>query len=103
MTRPKAQDLPNMDGPGVGVEKFKDLDRLGDKFIEIRDEKAALATKLRDTERKLAELMADKGITRYRFGDQEIVIKIGATHIKIKTIKVDGAANGEEDLENEND
>ena len=84
-----------MNGPGVAQERYKDLDRLGDEFIETRDEKAKLATKLGTIEKKLAEKMAEKGLARYRFGDQEMLIKIGATHIKIKTVKVDGAENGE--------
>ncbi len=95
MPRPKPLDLPNMTGPGVAQEKYKDLDRLGDEFIELRDKKAETATKMRTVEKKLAEKMSEKGITRYRFGDQEMLIKIGPTHIKIKTVKVEDIDNGE--------
>lgn len=86
-----------MEGPGVGQVKHRDIDRLGDKFIEIRDEKAALATKLGETEKAIVDKMVEKGLTKYTFGDQEVIVKPGKNHIRIRTIKVEGAeANGAE-------
>lgn len=90
MPRPKAQELPGVEGPGVSLPQYKDLDKLGDKFIEVRDEKAKLATKLADTEKKIIELMRDKGLEVYRFGDQEAKIVETKLHVKIKTVQVDG-------------
>lgn len=83
----KQEDLPAMEGPGVAPPKFKDLDRLGDKFIDVRDQKAALAEKLGDIEKQIAEKMVEHGMGRYKFSDQEIILKPGKTHIKIKTVK----------------
>ena len=77
-----------MEGPGVSTPKFKDIDRLADKFIEIRDQKAELATELGDIEQKIAEKMQEHGLTKYRFSDQEVVIKSGHLKVKIKTVKV---------------
>lgn len=34
--RPKAQDLPGVEGEGVSLPKFKDIDKLADKFVELR-------------------------------------------------------------------
>lgn len=87
----KQEDLPAMEGPGVSLPKFKDLDRLGDKFISLRDEKAELATKLGDVETNIVEKMIAHGISRYRFSDQEIILKPSTNHIKIKTVKVSTA------------
>lgn len=78
-----------MEGPGVAPPKYKDLDRLGDKFIEVRDEKAELASKLGDIEVSIAEKMVEHGLNKYKFSDQEIILKPGKTHIKIKTVKAD--------------
>ena len=83
-----------MEGPGVGQPKFKDLDKLADQFVDVRDEKAALATKLGKIESQIVDKMIEKGIRTYRFSDQEVTIKPGTTHIKIKTVKVDTASNG---------
>lgn len=85
-----------MTGKGVEIPKFKDLDRLGDKFTSIRDEKAELATKLGDVEKSIVDKMAEHGLNKYRFGDQEIVLKPGHTHIKVKTVKVQVEPDGNE-------
>ena len=91
MARPKQEEISGLTGPGVEVPRIKKLDQLGDKFIEIRDEKAELAEKLGDTEKSMIEVMVENGISKYRFGDQEITIKPGKNHVKIKTVKVEGA------------
>lgn len=90
-----------MEGPGVSTQKFKDIDRLGDKFIEIRDQKAKLATDLGKVEEKIAAAMGEHGITKYRFADQEVILKPGKTHVKIKTVKAEGVeADGVVEEEN---
>lgn len=101
MPRPKPLELPAMEGVGVELPKDKTLDNLGDKFISIRDEKATLATKLSDLEKKIIERMGEKGLKSYRFGDQEMEVKETKLHVKVKSVKVDGVPN--EDLENEED
>lgn len=92
--RPKQDDL-GMSGPGVEVPRIKKLDALGDKFIEIRDAKADLATKLKDTEKKMAEVMAENNLTVYKWSDQIMTIKVGATHIKVKTVRAEGVETEE--------
>jgi hypothetical protein len=95
----KPQDLPGVEGPGVSIPKFKDLDKLGDKFIDLRDEKAALAGKMTKLEDQIVELMRDHDITRYVFGDQEMVLKEGKVHVRVKTVKVGGGATDDPDDE----
>ena len=89
MPRPKQSEIP-MEGAGVAPVKFKDLDRLADSFIEIRDEKARLATELGELEHKIAEAMTEHGISKYMFADQEMVLTQGKTHVKIKSVKNEG-------------
>ena len=97
MAKPQVQDLPEMNGPGVALPRFKDIDRLADKFIEVRDEKATLATKLGGIETQIAEKMVEHGIEKYQFSDQEVILKKGKTHVKVKTVKMDGAEVDEDD------
>lgn len=100
MPRPQSQDLPGVEGPGVAPVRYKDIDKLADKFIEIRDEKAVLAGKLGKLETSIAELMVDKGITRYTFSDQEVILKSGRTHVKVVTVKaVDESSKDDPDDE----
>lgn len=90
MPRPKPLDLPGVEGPGVSLPVDKALDKLGDEFIETRDKKAKLASKLGDLEKKIIEHMNEKGLKSYRFGDQEMEVKETKLHVKVKTVKVDG-------------
>jgi hypothetical protein len=82
----------------VSLPKIKALETLGYKFMEIRDQKSELAEELGTVEAKMLDIMADKGIERYRFGDQEIILKNGKNHAKIRTVKVQP---GEEPLQDE--
>ena len=79
-----------MQGEGVAPLRYKDIDRLADKFIEVRDQKAELAAELSKIEGRIAEAMEEHGITKYTFSDQEVILKTGKTHVKIKTVKAEG-------------
>lgn len=96
MPRAKETDLPGVEGPGVSQVKDKTLEKLADEFIEVRDEKAALAEKLGKVESKLLDRMNELNITRYRFSDQEAVVKTGKNHVKIKTVKAEDDGEDEE-------
>lgn len=50
-----------------------------------------MATKLTALETKMLDRMAVLGLTEYRFGDQIMYQKQGKTHVKVKTVKVEGA------------
>lgn len=94
--RPKQEEIA-LEGAGVAPVKDKKLDALCDKFIDLRDEKAALAEKLGQTEAQILERMAELGITIHRFADQEARINPGKSHVKVKTVKADAAATEESD------
>jgi hypothetical protein len=95
--KPEPQELPGVEGPGVSIPKFKDLDRLADRFIEIRDQKAELAEKLGDLDKQIAEKMTEHGLSRYKFSDQEVILKPGKTHVKINTVKAGSSEPASED------
>jgi hypothetical protein len=97
MPRPQSQDLDLGNAPGVSLPKIKALETLGYKFIDIRDKKAKLAEDLGAVETKMLELMAEKGIERYRFGDQELLLKKGKNHAKVRTIKVEPGEEQEDE------
>lgn len=91
----ETQDLPAMEGPGVAPVRIKELDRLGDKMTEMLEDRAAISEKVSDTEKKMAEIMAERGITKYKWSDKEMLIKIGATHVKVKTVRNEGVSGDE--------
>jgi hypothetical protein len=101
MARPKQDDLGGMTGAGVAPVKIKKLDNLGDKFIDLRDSKADLATQITACEKGIIELMKENGLTSYAFSDQIIELKEASTHVKVKTIKVGEGTGGDEEPETE--
>lgn len=88
--RPKQDEIP-LKGTGVEITTDKKLIELGDKFIDQRDEKATLTTELGKTETAILDRMAILGLERFRFGDQLAVLSTGRKHVKIKTVKNEGA------------
>ncbi len=87
-------DLPGIKGEGVELPSDKVLDKLGEKYIDLRDQKAKLAEEITALDKKAVERLAELGWQRYRFRDQEMFVKQGDPHIKIRTVEV-GGANGE--------
>lgn len=81
-----------MQGPGVEVPKFKDIDRLADRFETKLEERSKISEDITELEKKIAEAMETHGITKYRYRDQEVILKTGKTHVKIKTVKSEGVA-----------
>ncbi len=90
-----------MSGPGVGPVKDSKLTKLADQFVDTRDDKAKLAEELTGIETKILDRMAELGISTYRFADQIMTLKPGATHIKVKTVKVDGEKSDERQIPDE--
>lgn len=87
--RPKQSVIP-LEGKGVAEVIDKKLTTLADDYMDTRDQKATLATKLNELEKKMLDRMGELGITKYRFSDQLLERKDGAVHVKIKTVKVEG-------------
>lgn len=78
-----------MEGPGVATPRYKDLDKLADKFVDVRDQKAELASELGKIEAKIIEKMIEHGVEKYRYADKEVFVKPGKKHARVKTVKVD--------------
>ena len=89
MAKAKQLDALEDGGAGVGITTDKKLISLGDKFVEVRDSKAELATELTGIETKIIDRMRELKLRNFRFSDQLVTIKPGAEHIKIKTVKVE--------------
>jgi len=82
-TRPKQNDMP-FEGPGVALPKIKELDKLGDKFVELRDQKADLNIRIADLEKEIIQLMHANGIAKYLLDGQTLELKEATLHVKIK-------------------
>lgn len=97
--RPEQSEIP-MEGPGVSPVRYKDLDRLSDQFQDKKEERSLMSEEITKIEQLICDKMQEYGLTKYRYRDQEVIYKPGKIHIKIKTVKAEGAeANGVDDSE----
>lgn len=85
-----------MEGPGVSPVRYKDLDRLSDQFQDKKEERSEMSEEITKLEQRICDKMQEYNLTKYRYRDQEVIYKPGKIHIKIKTVKAEGAtANGD--------
>jgi hypothetical protein len=84
------QDLPAMEGPGVSRLKIKELDRLGDKMNDKLEARSALSGEITKIEGQMAEIMQERGISKYHWADKVMEIKLGKVHVKVKTVRSEG-------------
>lgn len=96
--RPKEEDLPGVEGPGVAPVKDKRLEGLADDFVEDRDAKSELAEKMTATEAKIIDRMLELNIREFKYADKVVRIKPNKTHVSVKTVTNDGVDSEEEDV-----
>ena len=95
MAKAKQEDIPGVEGVGVSIVKDKKLEALADAYVEDRDEKAEIAERMTGTETKIVGRMVELGITTFKYADKVVTIKKGAVHVKVKTVKNEGAEDTE--------
>src|SRR5262245_14980556 len=80
----RPQELPEMNGPGVGQVNVPEIDRAAERYVEARDERMAMTPKEVEAKKKLLELMKKHQLRVYRFDDRivEIVHKDEAVKVK---------------------
>ena len=100
--KPKEQDLPGVEGPGVSPVKIPSIARLADAYVEVRDErmeltreevkkKRALAAEMHKHEDKLRD---PDGVLRYDHGGIMVMISPGDEKLTVKSPR---SASVEED------
>lgn len=94
MARPKQEDLPAIEGDGVAQKRIKELDVLGDKYVDVRDKRMEWTEKEQVAKANLIAKMEELKITVYRYGDHEIDLTKKA-NVKVKN--VDASADAEEE------
>lgn len=99
MSRAEAKELPGIEGPGVAPFKDSALTKLGGKLDDLRDQRATLAEQITQAEKSAVERMIELGISRYRYGDREMILKPGNAHVKTKEVKGDNSDDGEDEAE----
>ena len=102
--KPKQEELPAMEGPGVAPVKIPAIDKLAEKYKQARDRRLEESKPERDAKTKLigaihkhkAEIGADNnGEVIYRYEDTVVILKPGKEELKVKELK-ETSITGEE-------
>ena len=83
--KPKKQpDLPAMEGPGVAVPSFPELDAAIEEYVSVRDRRMALTKEEVSSKGTLRDLMHQHQLERYPYNDYVAIIVPGEEKLKVK-------------------
>lgn len=94
MAKPKKKttveqtEIP-MEGKGVASVRYPALDRLGNQFDLVREDRKNLKEKLDDLDLQIIEKMEELDVLVYRFDDRIMKLDPGKKHAKIRKLKPD--------------
>lgn len=99
--RPRTEDLPGVEGPGVAPVRIPEVDRLADDYIKERDKRVRLTPREIAAKQKLIEalhehkeLTGPDGTLTYRYDTVLITLEPGKEKLKVKDVTEE-----EQDLE----
>ena len=91
-TKPKQDDLPEMEGPGIAPVKIPKIDKLARAYVEWRDQRMSALESEVEAKRKLIEALhfhADQitlpdGSLAYHYDESLITLEQGKDQLKVK-------------------
>lgn len=98
MPKPKQEEMP-IEGEGVAPKRIKAIDVAADKYVEIRDTRMEWTEKECKARDNLVAKMKEHGLSMYRYGDHEVVLKEGDPKVKVKNVDATVTAGEAEDEE----
>lgn len=96
--RPKQPDLPELKGPGVAPERHKDIEKIADDYVNIRDQRMDLTNQEVTLRTALGHVMHEHGLKTYRYDGYEVTIKppegekVSVRQVKEESDDADGGA-----------
>ena len=95
--KPKQDDLPKMEGPGIAPVKIPKIDKLAREYVEWRDQRISALEAEVDAKRKLIEalhfhgdqLVLPDGTIAYHYDDSLITLEAGKEKLQIKASHAD--------------
>lgn len=85
----RQNDLPAIEGPGVGKPIVDEIDKAALAYIDVRDKRMALTKKEVELQVKLADAMHRHNLEVYEFDDLKVEIKKGGEKVKVKRVDPD--------------
>jgi hypothetical protein len=94
--KPKQDDLPAMEGPGIAPVKIPKVDKLARQYVEWRDQRISALEAEVEAKRKLIEALhfhADQitlpdGTIAYHYDDSLITLEPGKEKLQVKSSHV---------------
>lgn len=87
---PKTEELPAMEGPGIGTKKIKAIETAVDAWRDNVAQRMAFTKKEVETRQRVIELMHEHSVTVYPYGDdQQVVLIAGKEKVKVKAVGED--------------
>lgn len=95
MAKPKQVDLPEMEGEGVAQPRFKDIDALADKYVDVRDKRTSWTEKEIAAKEALRNAMLEHSLETYRYDDHLVELKSGDYKLKVRNTDALGDADSD--------
>lgn len=95
MKKPKQEELPGVEGPGVAPVRIPKLDKAVDEYVNERDARSEMSPKEKAAKQKVIDLMIqnqDKiGVNEnndlvYRCGDETVTLKPGKPDLRVRRL-----------------
>lgn len=75
-----------MEGPGVSLPKFKDIDRAADAYQDAKEARMAAGKTGVKAKETLIEAMEKHDLKEYYYGDLKVKIEGGKINVKVQTV-----------------
>lgn len=83
--------------PGAESKKIPELDKVVDRYVEVRDNRMVLTEQEVAARQALEKMMAKHNLETYRTSDGERIAYLKASEVKAKVKLVDSDPSGGED------
>ena len=92
----RQSELPEMEGPGVGVQKYKDIDAAADHYVEVRDKRMALTEKEIAAREEVTVAMQAHGLLCYNYDDMKVELISGKPRVRVRNAESPEDASDED-------
>jgi hypothetical protein len=86
MARAEKQDLPGIEGPGVGKKKIPAVTKAANAYVRVRDERMELTKKEVAAKAVLLHTMQENGVESYELDNDQVVTITHKDNVKVKTL-----------------
>lgn len=102
--KPKTEDLPGVDGPGVAPVRIPAVEAAAAAYFKVKERRCELTTKEVSAKRDLIDVLHaneekigrdSTGVLTYRYDDEDLVVRLspGDEHLTVRSADKDGGGD----------